>query len=95
MWIIQEVVMGKTVNVVCGSYTALWDGVIYLAGKFMEKYLLVVLVKTLRSTRRNELVSELQEKVDTLSLSAHRIAEIGRARVVRKGLPQIRDINVG
>jgi hypothetical protein len=94
MWIIQEVVMGKTVTVVCGRYAVLWDEVIYLASKFIEKYLSAMILETSRSTRRNELVSELNEKLANLFLSAHRIAEIGRARVVRMELPLLRDTNV-
>jgi hypothetical protein len=73
-----------------------WDEVIYLAGKFMGKHLFAA-VRVLRSMRRNEFVSELEEKLDSLSLSVHhRIAEIGRCRMVRETVrPRAKDINVG
>jgi hypothetical protein len=94
MWIIQEVVVGKTVTVVCGCYAVLWDEVIYLASKFIEKYWSAVILETSRSTWRNELVSEFNGKLANLSLSAHHIAEIGRARAFRMELPRLRDTNV-
>jgi hypothetical protein len=82
MWIIQEVVMGKTVTVFCGSNAVMWDD-IYLAGKFIEKYLHAVISETSRFTRRSDLTVELNQRAAKLSLSAHRIAEIGRSRAVR------------
>jgi hypothetical protein len=97
MWIIQEVVLGKKVLVRRGNYETAWE-YIYLAGRFMEKYLVSavcdLVLRTAETPLRNDLVKKLVEKSDMLSFLAHRIAEIGRARNALQVLPEFRDRNV-
>ncbi|KAH0545111.1 hypothetical protein FGG08_000723 [Glutinoglossum americanum] len=89
MWVIQEVVMGQKVYVVCGHLGVSWDEVISLACGFILKYWFHV-VSGMRYTRRYKLITE---KLFSLSLSARQINEIARARMVRMELPRLTEIS--
>ncbi|KAJ8127685.1 hypothetical protein O1611_g5951 [Lasiodiplodia mahajangana] len=81
MWIIQEVVMGKTVHVFWGGHGVSWD-LIYFASKFIEKYLTPIII-----SGRSSSLSRFKEKMDNIDLSANCISQIGHSRLAREGRP--------
>ena len=87
MWIIQEIVMAKDILVVCGDVAASWDEVVYLAGKFLEKYTGTFILKEVGDTSVSALRKVLRTKYAAIQEAARSISEIGRARNVRRDVP--------